>query len=297
MTLFDTAVLGAGPAGCAAAVQCRRLGLNVILVDSSGIAGGLIREARKIENYPGLEKPLTGPEFADRLNAFISERGIGIRHFHSESVKGKYDAFEISGNGECIISRTVIIAVGTVPKNLAVLVNGTAVIHRSILPLKGQPPERAVVIGGGEAALDYALNLSDSGSAVKVLVRGSQLRAMGDLAREIEKHSSINILYNTAAVSASRSEGSIHLEAESSGGRIYLETDALLGAVGREPKLPVLMKDFGFKKGNIRTSVKGLYFAGDASLGSLGQAAIASGQGIQAASYASDLLRAKRGEK
>jgi len=293
--LYDVAVIGAGPAGCAAAVQCRRLGLEVILADTSCTAGGLLCEARCIENYPGLERPLKGPEFAERLNSFIAEHGIEIRRFHADSITGIYGKFEISGSKAPVRARTVIIAVGTVPRKLAVRVNGTAVIHRSILALKKQPPERTVIIGGGEAALDYALNLSDSGSAVKVLVRGSQLRAVGDLAREIEKHSSINILYNTAVVSASRSDGSIHLDVESAEGRISLETDALLGAVGREPKLPVLMKDFDHSRGNIRTSIQGLYLVGDASLGSLGQAAIASGQGVLAAIFANELLRAERG--
>jgi thioredoxin reductase (NADPH) len=186
--------------------------------------------------------------------------------------------------------------VGTVPKEFSIEVNGTVTVHRSILELKHDPPDRTVIVGGGEAALDYALNLSDSGSTVSVLVRSSRLRATGNLRMEIEKRSEVKILYNTVPLSASRSDGTIHLKAESSGRKMILKTDAVLAAVGREPRLPGMVNDFIHKRGNVRTSIPGLYIAGDASLGSLGQAAIASGQGIQAAICANELLRKGSGK-
>ncbi len=294
--MHDVTVIGAGPAGCAAAVQCRRLGLNVILVDTSGKAGGLVREARLIENYPGLEKPLAGPVFANRLISFVSAHDLQIRCFHADSIVLSEGVFEISGTGETIRSRLVIVTVGTVPKDFSIKINGDVIIHRSVLELKQKPPKRTVIVGGGEAALDYALNLSDAGSSVSVLVRSSRLKATGDLRKEIKRRSAVKILYNTVPVTASSSEGIIHLEVESSGRRISLETDAVLAAVGREPRLPRITNDFVHDRGNVRTSIQGLYISGDASLGSLGQAAIASGQGIQAALYALEFLKAGKGE-
>jgi len=69
----------------------------------------------------------------------------------------------------------------------------------------------------------------------------------------------------------------------------------VLAAVGREPLLPDILNNLDHSAGYIKTSISGLYFAGDASLGSPGQAAIASGQGIQAAVYAFELLKTERG--
>ena len=185
-SLHDVTVIGAGPAGCAAAVQCGRLGLDVILVDACGKAGGLIREARLIENYPGLEKPLAGPEFAQRLISILSAHDLQIRCFLADSMVKCNDIFKISGNDECIRSRSVIAATGTVPKDFSLKINGNVRIHRSVLELIRQLPKRTVIVGGGEAALDYALNLSDSGSSVSVLVRSSRLSAGGNLFKEIE---------------------------------------------------------------------------------------------------------------
>ncbi|MCK5117283.1 MAG: NAD(P)/FAD-dependent oxidoreductase [Candidatus Aegiribacteria sp.] len=294
--MHDVAVIGTGPAGCAAAVQCRRLGLDVALVDTLGKAGGLIREARLIENYPGLEKPLAGPAFADRLISILSANDLEIRCYHADSIALRGGIFEISGNGESIRSQSVIVAVGTVPKDFSIQVSGNVKIHRSILELKQQLPGRTVIVGGGEAAVDYALNLSDSGSSVSLLVRGSRLKAVGKLRDKIERRKAVKILYNTGSVTATASEGVIQLEAESSGRKIILETDALLAAVGREPRLPRIMNGFVHERGNVRTSIQGLYVSGDASLGSLGQAAMASGQGLQAALYAFELLKAGNGK-
>ncbi len=265
-------------------------------MDSVGMAGGLIREARLIENYPGLERPLTGPEFIGRLISIISANDVHVKHFHADSIYEEDGIYKISGNGEYIRSRSVIITVGTKPKDFNLPSGGNAIIHRSVLELKQEPPERVLIIGGGEAALDYALNLSDSGSSITILVRGSRLRAAGRLKEQVEIRSEIKILYNTAPVSVFRSGGISHLEAESSGEIIIHETDAVLAAVGREPGLPGFMKDPVYSRGNVRTSIQGMYIAGDASLGSLGQACIAAGQGIQAASYAFEYLKTESGE-
>jgi thioredoxin reductase (NADPH) len=273
-------------------VQCRRLGLDAVLVDTLGKAGGLIREARLIENYPGLEKPLAGPAFADRLISILSANDLTIRLFHADSIVLSGGAFDISGNSELIRSRSVIVAVGTVPKDFSIEINGNATIHRSILELLRQPPGRTLIVGGGEAAADYALNLSDRGSSVSLLVRGSRLKASGKLRDEIENRNVVKILYNTVPVSASNLEGITRLEVESSGSRMILETDAVLAAVGREPRLPRIVNDFVHNTGNVRTSIHGLYITGDASLGSLGQAAISSGQGIQAVLYTFEFLKA-----
>ncbi len=288
----DVTVIGAGPAGCAAAVQCRRLGLAVTVVDTRGEAGGLVREARLIENYPGLERPLAGPAFAQRLISIMSAHNLAIRCYHADSIVKSDAIFEISRNGECIRSRSVIVAVGTVPKDFSLTINGDVRVHRSVLDLIQQPPKTTVIVGGGEAALDYALNLSDSGSSVSVLVRGSTLKATGYLKKKIQERSAVKILYNTVPVAASGSKGNIHLEAESSGKRMIIEADALLAAVGRESRLPEIMNDFVHDAGNVKTTIHGLYLSGDVSLGSLGQAAIASGQGVLAAVHAFEFLKA-----
>lgn len=280
--MIETAIIGAGPAGCAAAVQCRRLGLDIRLLDKSGRAGGLIREARLIENYPGLSA-IPGGEFAERLCSHISGFGISVLNCHADSIVQIDNGFEIRSNQGVITSASVIVATGTVPVNYSIPGNASSRLLRSILDVREPIPSNTMVIGGGEAALDYALSLSDAGSNVDILVRNSCLRAYGRLRDEVETRSGIRILYNTESVSIISSGKDFLVKYISDGNSGECLAGAVLAAIGRERELPVMPDEMKYESGSVRTSIPGLYIVGDASLGSLGQAAIAAGHGLQAA--------------
>lgn len=288
--MIDTAIIGAGPAGCAAAVQCRRLGLDIRLLDTTGRAGGLIREARLIENYPGLSA-IPGSEFAERLCSHISGFGITVQEYHADAIVRINDGFEIRGNQGVITAGSVIVATGTVPVDYCIPGNASSRLLRSILDIPTQIPENSIVIGGGEAALDYALNLEEKGSNVDILVRNSRLRATGNLRDEIETRDGIKILYNTEPVSISSSGNGFLVRYISDGSDGERLAGAVLAATGREPELPVMPDELKHESDSVRTTIPGLYIAGDASLGSLGQVAIATGNGLMAAGFACDFRR------
>ena len=289
-TLIETVIIGAGPAGCAAAVQCRRLGLDVRLLDTAGRAGGLIREARLIENYPGLSA-IPGSEFAEKLRSHISGFGIEVLNYHADSIVRIKDGFEIISNQGVITSASVIVATGTVPVNYSIPGNASSKLLRSILDIPAPVPSNTIVIGGGEAALDYALSLSDAGSNVNILVRNSCLRAVGKLKGEVETRSGIRILYNTEPVSIISSGSDLLVRYRSDGSNGEHLAGAVLAATGRKPKLPVMPDEMKHESGSVRTTIPGLYIIGDASLGNLGQAAIAAGHGLQAALHSCDFIR------
>ncbi|MCK4671181.1 MAG: NAD(P)/FAD-dependent oxidoreductase [Candidatus Aegiribacteria sp.] len=288
--MIDTAIIGAGPAGCAAAVQCRRLGLDVRLLDTTGRAGGLIREARLVENYPGLEA-IPGCEFAERLSSHISGFGITVLDYHADSIVRINDGFEIRSNQRVITSGSVIVATGTVPVDYSIPGNASSRLLRSILDIPAPVPFNTIVMGGGEAALDYALSLSDAGSNVNILVRNSCLRAAGKLKDEVETRSNVRILYNTEPVSIISSGGNLLVRFTSDGNNGEHLVGAVLAAVGRKPRLPVMPDELKHESGRTRTAIQGLYIVGDASLGSLGQAAIAAGHGLLAAAHSHDFIK------
>ncbi|MCD4846570.1 MAG: NAD(P)/FAD-dependent oxidoreductase [Candidatus Aegiribacteria sp.] len=288
--MIETAIIGAGPAGCAAAVQCRRLGLDLRLLDTTGRAGGLIREARLIENYPGLSA-IPGSEFAEKLCSHISGFGITVLDCQADSIVQISDGFEIFTNQGVITSASVIVATGTVPVDYSIPGNASSILLRSILDIPVPVPSTTIVIGGGEAALDYALSLSDAGSNVNILVRNSCLRACGKLKDEVETRSGIRILYNTEPVSIINSGNDLLVRYRSDGNNGEHLVGSVLAATGRKPKLPVMQDEMKYESGNVRTSIPGLYIIGDASLGSLGQAAIAAGHGLQAAGHSCDFIK------
>ena len=78
MRIADLLVVGAGPAGVAAAAQAARLGLEVRIIDRAGRAGGLVANGFLVENYPGLEAPVPGAELARRLGEHLARYGLAV---------------------------------------------------------------------------------------------------------------------------------------------------------------------------------------------------------------------------
>jgi thioredoxin reductase len=290
-------VVGAGPAGCAAAVQCRRLGLDVILMDSSGSAGGLVREARRIENLPALEEPVSGTELARRLTGSLLRFGIDPLKRSIASVSLHPGGGFLSDTGEGLVeSASVILATGTRPVDYG-LAGDHPPILRSFLDL---PPVlrglRIAVIGGGEAAFDYALHASDLGAEVDILIRGSAPEAVGALPTEAGTRPSIRIRYITQAVEAHAEGALVVLHLISGNPSELLSVDAVLAAVGRERSLPVVPGGLWsiHGDGSVTTSTPGLFIVGDAALGALGQAGSAIGQGLTAAAAVSRTMTVGR---
>jgi len=288
----DVVVVGAGPAGCGAAVQCARLGLNVKIVDRTGTPGGLVREARLLENYPGLPKNVPGAIFSEFLSDFLENNGLRPARIEVERISREEDYFTVTWSGGSMKARTLVIAVGTRPVGYSPENAEGVTIHRSILPLLEKPPPGVAVIGGGESALDYALNLSDRGSKVVLLVRGSSFRAGGLLAERVLSRPGISVLFETTLSGATPTRnGTVKIRLDSGGVAFYIDVHAVLAAVGRRPIFPETDFRVFRRPGNVETSVPGFFICGDASLGSLGQASIAAGQGVLAGTEASRFIR------
>ncbi len=121
-------------------------------------------------------------------------------------------------------------------------------------------------------------------------MRNSCLKACGRLKDEVETRDGIRILYNTEPVSIISSGSDLLVRYTSDGNNGEHLAGAVLAATGRKPKLPVMPDELQHGSGGVITSIPGLYIVGDALLGSLGQAAIAAGHGLQAAGFVRDFM-------
>lgn len=191
-------IIGAGPAGCAAAAQCSRLGVSPLLIDMTGVAGGLTANAFSIENYPGLA-PTDGPTFAGLLQDHLERFEISIEPWQIRAIDQIGDRFLLRGDLGDIEARAVILAIGTVPNKLRIPgadeLEGLG-LYYEVRNLVARPPKTALIIGGGEAALDYSLTLARAGGSVTVVVRGEHLRARGRLSALVKKDPSIEIVFH-----------------------------------------------------------------------------------------------------
>jgi len=292
-----TVVIGAGPAGCAAAVQCARLGAPVRLFDRTGHAGGLIANGFSIENYPGLERPLPGPVFAERLGEHLARFGVRVERGELRGIEPRGDGWLCRFAGTDLPCLSAIICTGTEPRPFPLAGDpgllGDVVFHevRALLAVRPSPRE-VVVVGGGEAAFDYALSLSARGAEVTIAVRGKRPRARGRLVAQVAENPSIRVALETRVVELEPGSGRAVARAISAGGERRLPCDAVLAAVGRRSTVAGLLGGLG-SEGAVRilTPRPGLFICGDARSGSLGQAGIAVGDGLRAAAGAVDRFR------
>jgi thioredoxin reductase (NADPH) len=297
----EIAIIGAGPAGVAAAVQCARLGIHPWLADRSGSAGGLVENAFSVENYPGLE-PMDGPSFALLLRAHLDRFGVSVDRACVRRVTPASNGFLIEGDFGRISARSVIAAFGTEARALdipgALELSGSGLYYELVNPPLDLPFDEVIVIGGGEAALDYSLSLAKLGVKVSILVRGDSLRAAGRLVDVVESSDSMEIVFNARPRSMRRTSGGIEVELTVPGGAIVRTAGAVVAAIGRTSRTADLINGLdAHALGTVSTRIPGLFIAGGARTGTLGQAGMAVGDGLCAAMKAVSYIRALGGLK
>lgn len=253
-------VVGAGPAGVAAAVQLRRLGLPVRLWDRAGRAGGLVAEAWRVENHP-LLPPTPGPAVAGRIAAHLERYDIPVEALELRALRRAEAGWIADSEGASLAASEVVLAWGTEEIPL-MLPSGVAVASRSARTLLAAgAPSRALVVGGGEAAFDQALTLADAGVDVLIAVR-DRVRARGLLAAAVTAHPHITLRAGVQVIG----EGGLLSDGTVVEGPIVV-------AVGRRARACP----------GVLVGQDGLTVIGDAARGSLGQMGAAVGDGLMAA--------------
>lgn len=297
----EIAIIGAGPAGISAAIQCKRLGINPLLFDRTGEPGGLIKNAFLIENYPGLEEPISGPEFVELLERNIENYDIPVKKMEVISISKRDYIYSISCKEDSIESEVVIVATGTEHKQVGISLDEDALrgfIYYEVTTLLDEHkiPGKVLIIGSGEAACDYALTLASMGADVNIYARGEKLKIRGKLAKYIAENASINISYGTNCHGISITDRDKITVTTCSINKQYCknEFNAVLIAVGRFSTARSLLDDsLLMTEPEITFDEPGLFIAGDARNGSLGQLGIAVGDGIMAATKAVNYLENK----
>ena len=300
-------IIGAGPAGCAAAVQCKRLGITPLLLDRTGEAGGLIENAFYMENYPGLEGPITGPDFVGRLRADLAGFDLEVTRGTVKRVEPGPDGIRVQTVQGTMATDAVIVAVGTIPRPVGLDGEGELAGGRLFYEVKDLlpfSPASVVVAGGGEAAFDYALSLSRAGARVHLSVKSARPSAGERLEQQVADTPGIKVATRSLVVACRPGGPGVIATVEDKKGRRDLEADALLVAVGRRSTAWELVgPQNGTEDGRARARARaragarsregtqemgltykpGLFIAGDARLGTLGQVGIAVGDGLLAA--------------
>jgi len=294
--VWDACIVGAGPAGCAAAVQLTREGFKAILVEKGPRVGGLIRHAWRVENCPILAGQPSGAEIAKLLDDHIAKWGIEVHRMEVRAIERTGDErFVIRGGSRELEARAVIVCVGTVPRVPTLAVPDG--VKLCFYPCDVHPnAKRAAIVGGGDAAFDYALSLAERGVEPAILVRSNRPRALKRLQNEVESRN-IKVHLGAKIIMLEKAGDSVRILLQSKGVDEDILADSIVAAIGRKSARGGVALMFDFKRSersNLPTS-SGIWLAGDVWRGRIRQMSIAVGDGVAAAMEAAEFLRERGG--
>ena len=177
--MYDTIIIGAGPAGMTAALYAARSNLKVALLEA-GIPGGQMNNTADVENYPGYAL-ISGPELAEKM--FEPLENLGVEHVfgHVQRIEDQGDFKKVITEDEVYESKTVIIATGAFHRQLNVPgeaeFNSRGVSYCAVCDGAFFRDEDLLVVGGGDSAVEEAIFLTQFAKSVTIVHRRDQLRA------------------------------------------------------------------------------------------------------------------------
>ena len=292
MDVEDVTIIGAGPAGIAAAIQLKRHGITPVVLERDSI-GGLLRNANLVENYPGFPEGIPGLELVDLFEEQVKRVSLDIRREEVISVGFEGGVFLVETTVARFQTRILVAASGTKPRrfdDLEIHPEYEDKVFYEVFPLLGERGKEAAIVGAGDAAFDYALNLSRK-NRVTILNRTKALKCLALLWERAMENSNIKYLENTEIKKLRTKSGkAMTLECTGPNGLFELEIDYLIGAIGREPNLDFLSSAVAGQIEGLRSQGI-LFLIGDVKNERYRQTSIAVGDGIMAAMQIANNLR------
>ena len=271
---YDVVIIGAGPAGIAAAIYASRGNLNCAIIEKE-MPGGQVNKTSIVENYPGYTK-ITGPELVEKFYEQLNN--LKIKQIFSEVTDievNKENKIIKLKNGKVIETKAVILAMGRKPKKMTSehydRLEGKGISYCSLCDGNLYKNQDVSIVGSGNSALEEALYLSKICKTVTILCRSEKLKGDSVLIDRIENTKNIKTLYNTSIEDFNGENGILHsLTLNENGKETELETKACFIFIGYEPATEFLQKlDILDESGYInvdseyRTKINGIYAAGD----------------------------------
>lgn len=282
--VYPVAIIGCGPAGLSAAIQLKRYGVSFILLERAE-AGGLLRNANLVENYPGFPDGIRGSELVAR---FLDQmERLSIRAIQAEVIDLSYEdgIFQLVTSGGNLQAHCVVIASGTKPRifsDISIPPHLQPRVYYEVHPLATSAGQRIAIVGAGDAAFDYALNLARQND-IFILNRSDQPSCLPLLWQRASVISGITYYENTHITKIeSHPSGGMSLQCASPRGELHIQANYLVGALGRSPQLDFLQPPFMEAAGALEKQGV-LYWIGDVKNGIFRQTSIAVGDGILAA--------------
>lgn len=294
----EVIIIGSGPAGYTAAIYAARAQLNPLVIASSVEPGGELMKTTEVENYPGFPEGLMGPDLMANFQAQAERFGAEILFDDVVEVDLKGDVKIVkTGMGETYEAKTVIISTGAAYRELGLpnekALSGHGVSWCATCDGFFFREKTIAVVGGGDSAMEEANFLTKFASKVYIIHRRETLKASKIMQQRAFDNPKIEFIWNSA-IAELKGDGKLEavvLEDTRNGDRTEMALDGLFIAIGNDPRVSLVENQVELTEERFikvegrssRTTLPGVFAAGDVIDPTYRQAITAAGSGCVAA--------------
>lgn len=300
MTDRQVVVIGSGPAGWTAAVYAARANLLPLVFEGSE-PGGQLMTTTEVENFPGFEHGIQGPELMKVMRAQAIRVGTEVKSERIQALTHQSDGRFLltSEKGEQILAQTVILATGATARRLG-LDSEKALYGKGVSAcatcdgffFRGK---RVIVVGGGDSAMEEASFLTRFATEVLIVHRRDAFKASKIMQDRVMANPKIRVLWNREVADILGMEAGhvtgVRLRDTQSGAMEELAIDGVFAAIGHEPNVSLVeglveldeQRYIKTKPGTTQTNIPGLFACGDVQDRIYRQAITAAGTGCMSA--------------
>ena len=296
--IHNLVVVGSGPAGYTAAIYAARAQLEPVIYEGSVTAGGALMNTTEVENFPGFEHGIMGPDLMDQMRK--QAQRFGAKLITDDIVEMRLDGdikTLVDGSGNTIQSRAVILAMGSAYKEIGLTnekrLSGRGVSWCATCDGFFFRDQVIAVVGGGDSAMEEANFLTKFATKVVLIHRRDQLRASKIMAERAKANPKIEFLFNTEVTDVLGEDKVTGLKLRNtvSGEESTRDFTGLFVAIGHLPRSELVTGQVTTNSDgyvlvdgrSTRTNLAGVFACGDLVDHTYRQAITAAGSGCQAA--------------
>ncbi len=293
--MYDIAIIGSGPGGLSAAIYAARARLSTLVITGDEF-GGQIASTHEVENYPGFDDGIMGPDLTLKMRAQAERFGAEVVTDFITDIDVDGPPFTLTGRLGTYEARSVVVATGASPRKLDVPgeaeLIGRGVSYCATCDGAFFPDVPVAVVGGGDSALQEGLFLNRFASKITVIHRRDELRAGAYLQQRAFNEPKFEFLWDSVVTEVVGEQGVQKLGVKNlkTGEESTLAVEGVFIFVGHEPnteiftgKLDADERGYILADAHMRTSVPGIFVAGEAQDSHFRQAITTAGDGAKAA--------------
>jgi thioredoxin reductase (NADPH) len=303
---WDLVIVGGGPAGLAAAQYGARANMRTLVLEELA-CGGQSLLIDKLENYPGMNEPLSGYDFGESMRAQAEKFGAAVQSGSASAVVKEGTSFRVETDGGTVRAGAVILATGAKHRHLGVKGEaefaGKGVSYCATCDgpfFKGLP---ILDVGGGDSACDEASFLAKLSDKVTMVHRRDRFRAQSAVADRVLDNPNVAVRWNTVLkeIKGDSKVRSVSLADVATREESSLAVEAVFVFIGSDPRSQLAGNAEKDAEGYLvtdqcmQTSVPGLFAAGDVRASPFRQVVVAAGEGAIAAHCAARYIESAKG--